>query len=102
AQHLGIADHSLESLKRFDDFYLATDVYRRRGMYPYLLRRVPVHTMRDKRVLEVGLGYGTLGQKIAEAGADYVGLDIAEGPVKMMNHRLRLQSLPGGAQQGSM
>ncbi len=94
AQHLGITDHSLASLKRFDDFYL--------GMYPYLLQRVPVHTMRQKRVLEIGLGYGTLGQKIAEAGADYVGLDIAEGPVKMMNHRMRLQGLAGSARQGSM
>lgn len=94
AQHLGITDHSLASLKRFDDSYLE--------MYPYLLRHVPVHTMRQKRVLEIGLGYGTLGQKIVEAGAEYVGLDIAEGPVKMMNHRMRLQGLAGSAQQGSM
>lgn len=94
AKHLGITDHSFASLKRFDDYYL--------DIYPYLLRHVPVHTMKGKRVLEIGLGYGTLGQKIAESGADYVGLDIASGPVKMMNHRLRLQEMPGQAMQGNM
>jgi SAM-dependent methyltransferase len=58
--------------------------------------------MKGKRVLEIGLGYGTLGQKIAETGADYVGLDIARGPVRMMNHRLRMAGLGGVALQGSM
>src|SRR6185295_2793660 len=55
-----------------------------------------------RRVLEVGLGYGTLGQKIVEAGAIYTGLDIAAGPVRMMQHRLSLQDLPGSVQQGSV
>lgn len=94
ARHLGITDHSPDSLTRFDDFYL--------HLYPYLLGHVPVGTMRGKRVLEIGLGYGTLGQKIAESGADYVGLDIAEGPVRMMNDRLRMQGLAGRAAQGNM
>lgn len=33
-----------------------------------------------KKVLEVGLGYGTLGQLIASRNADYYSADIAEGP----------------------
>lgn len=94
AKHLGITDYSLESLKQFDDYYL--------GFYPYLLHRVPVSRMAASRVLEIGLGYGTLGQKIAEAGADYVGLDIASSPVWMMNHRLRMQGLSGRAEQGTI
>jgi len=94
ARQLGISDRSPASVKRFDDFYL--------GFYPYLLERVPVASMKGKRVLEVGLGYGTLGQKIAESGADYVGLDIAEGPVEMMNHRLQMSGGQGRAQRGSM
>ncbi|MCZ7562520.1 MAG: class I SAM-dependent methyltransferase [Burkholderiales bacterium] len=94
ARHLGIRDHSPESLRRFDQAYLE--------LYPYLLERVPLSTMAGKRVLEVGLGYGTLGQKIVEAGAIYTGLDIARGPVAMLNNRLRLQGLPGDAMQGSM
>jgi len=94
ARHLGIRDHSSESLRRFDEAYL--------DLYPYLLDRVPASTMAGKRVLEIGLGYGTLGQKLVEAGADYTGLDIARGPVAMMNNRLRLQGLRGHAMQGSM
>lgn len=90
---IGIVDHSLVSLRAFDEAYLQ--------YYPYLLKRIPVATMAGERVLEIGLGYGTLGQKIVEAGADYSGLDIADGPVRMMKHRLRLQQLPGSARQGS-
>ena len=94
AKSLGISDHSMASLQKFDRAYL--------DLYPYLLERVPAATMRGKKVLEIGLGYGTLGQKIAEAGADYTGLDIAQGPVDMMNHRLRMQGIAGKAIQGSM
>lgn len=94
AKHLGIKDHSEESLHIFDKAYF--------DLYPYLLYHVPVHEMAGKRVLDIGLGYGTLGQKIAESGALYTGLDIATGPVNMMNHRLRMKSLPGEAIQGSM
>lgn len=94
ARHLGIKDHSVKSLRRFDQAYL--------DLYPYLLERVPVSTMAGKRVLEVGLGYGTLGQRIIEAGADYTGLDVAQGPVDMLNRRVQIQSLSGKATQGSM
>jgi SAM-dependent methyltransferase len=94
ARALGILDHSKDSLNRFDRAYL--------GMYPYLLRHVPVNEMRDRDVLEIGLGYGTLSQQIAQAGARYNGLDIAAGPVRMVNHRLAMASLGGKAVQGSM
>jgi SAM-dependent methyltransferase len=94
ARQIGIRDHSAESLRRFDRAYL--------DFYPYLLRRVPVDALRGKHVLEVGLGYGTLGQKIVEAGAHYCGLDIAEAPVRMMNERIRMAGAAGEATQGSM
>lgn len=94
AQVYGIKDHSLSSLEKFDYFY-----YR---YYPYLHRHVPIEIMKGKKVLEVGLGYGTVGLKIARAGANYTGLDIAAGPVKMMQHRLKLYHLDGQAIQGSM
>lgn len=94
ATHLGITDRSVESLKRFDDAYL--------DFYPYLLTRIPVASFRGKHVLEIGLGYGTLGQKIVESGADYFGLDIAHGPVAMMNHRLNMLAKLDSAQKGSM
>ena len=47
-----------------------------------------------KKVLEVGLGYGTLGQLIASRNADYYGADIAEGPVANMRRRLSWLGLP--------
>lgn len=94
AKALGATGRSMEDLRKFDRGYM--------DLYPYLLKRVPVDNLRGKKVLEIGLGYGTLGQKIAEAGTDYTGLDIAQGPVDMMNHRMRMQGLQGKAIQGSM
>lgn len=93
AKVLGIGDHTPESLRQFDDAYLR--------IYPYLLPLVGPERMANRRVLEIGLGYGTLGQKLVEAGADYSGLDISPGPVAMMNHRLRQANLPGQAVRGS-
>ena len=94
AQSVGITDRTGASLARFDEAYLE--------MYPYLLRRVPVADFAGLRVLEVGLGYGTLGQKIAQSCGSYTGLDIAYGPVDMMRHRLGLAGIAGGAVQGSV
>lgn len=94
AKSLGVTDSSPASLKRFDDWYM--------GFYPYLFRHVRFEQLRGKDVLEVGLGYGTISQKIAEAGARYHGLDIAEGPVRMVEHRLRQNNLKGEAQRGSI
>lgn len=94
ARALGIKDVSKDSLKHFDKAYF--------NFYPYLFKYVPLDRMAGKKVLEVGLGYGSLGQKIAEAGADYLGLDIAQGPVNMMNYRLNLNSLSGKAVLGNI
>jgi SAM-dependent methyltransferase len=94
ARHLGITDHSPESLARYDRWYFK--------FYRYLLPFLRLESLASKRVLEVGLGYGSLSQKIAEAGAIYTGLDIAAGPVIMVNHRLAQTGLPGWAVQGSV
>ena len=94
AKSLGVIDASPTSLKRFDDWYLA--------FYPYLASHIPFAAMAGRDVLEIGLGYGTVSQKIAASGARYCGLDIARGPVDMVNHRLRQAGLPGEAQQGSV
>ena len=87
AKSIGVTDSSPESLKKFDDWYLA--------YYPYLFDHIPFESMRGRHVLEVGLGYGTVSQRLAEAGARYEGLDIARNPVAMVNHRLRQAGLPG-------
>lgn len=94
AKAYGIADKSTESLQKFDDIYF--------DYYPYLLKYIPLDEMKGKKILEIGLGYGTLGGKIAQSGADYHGLDIAMGPVKMMNQRLKMLGLSQQATQGSI
>ena len=91
---LGVSGNDLASLKKYDDWYLQ--------YYPYLDRYIDFASLRDRDVLEVGLGYGTVGQKVAESGARYTGLDIAKGPVDGLNHRLAQSGLPGRALQGSI
>jgi len=94
AKSLGIVDSSKESLKKFDDWYF--------DFYPYLFDHIPFGALGGKDVLEIGLGYGTVAQRLAESGCNYTGLDIAAGPVHMANHRLSQNGLPGAAVQGSV
>ena len=86
ARALGIEDASAESLRRFDDAYLA--------LYPYLDALSRRARLTGRPVLEIGLGYGTLSGRLAARGAELHGLDIAPGPVEMVRHRLRLQDRP--------
>jgi SAM-dependent methyltransferase len=81
----GITGRDPGDLRRFDELYLS--------QYPYLEGYVPA-AFSGKKVLEIGLGYGTLGQVIAERGADYHGVDIAAGPVGLMRERLKVLGLP--------
>jgi len=94
AKNLGIADSSPTSLKKFDDWYF--------DFYPYLFDHIPFELMNASKVLEVGLGYGTVAQRIAENGANYTGLDIAPGPVAMVKHRLQQKGLEGEVIQGDV
>jgi len=94
AKYLGIDDASMASLKRFDDWYF--------NFYPYLFDHIPFAAMKGKNVLEIGLGYGTVSQCLAASGAHYTGLDIAPGPVEMVNHRIQQAGLIGQAMQGSI
>lgn len=94
AKFLGITDASLESLRKFDDWYF--------NFYPYLFDHIPFGAMQAKDVLEVGLGYGTVSQRLAQCGARYTGLDIAAGPVEMVLHRFKQNALLGAASQGNI
>ena len=94
AKELGIGNLTKESLHKFDSAFFY--------FYPYLLDCVKIDRMEGKKVLEVGLGYGSLGQKIAERAAYYVGLDIAENPVQLMSYRLKRSLLAGEAVVGSV
>ena len=94
AKFLGISDSSPQSLKKFDDWYFE--------FYPYLDEHIGFNDLKGLDVLEIGLGYGTVSQKIAASGSFYQGLDIAAGPVNMVNHRLTQNGLSGAAVQGSI
>lgn len=85
AKQLNITEISPAALSRFDAAFFE--------LYPYLRKYVPLEDVNRKLVLEIGLGYGTLGQILADAGADYHGLDIATAPCDLM--RLRLSRSPG-------
>lgn len=84
-----------DSLRRFDDAYLR--------FYPYLRNYVELERVRGEQVLEIGLGFGTLGQLLASAGAIYHGVDIARRPVEMMRARLSMNGMGGAerVQQGN-
>lgn len=88
AHSLGIMEITPENLYRFDEAYLS--------MYPYLWDYVLNEELEGKKILEIGLGYGTLfGKVLASTDCEYYGLDIAEGPVAMMRYRLSLLSRGG-------
>jgi SAM-dependent methyltransferase len=93
AKSLGITDHSPLSLKKYDDAYFE--------FYPYLKKYFFQLDIEGKTVCEIGLGYGTASSFLAQRAGTYYGIDIAAGPVKMVNYRLSLMGKPQNARQGS-
>jgi SAM-dependent methyltransferase len=79
AREAGITGDGADDLRRFDELYLS--------YFPYLTDYVPTD-LSGKQVLEIGLGFGTLGQLLASRGAEYHGVDIAAGPVSVMRRRI--------------
>ena len=94
AESLGVRDSSASSLAIFDRWYF--------DIYPYLADHIPFDALKGKDVLEVGLGYGSVAQRLMESGANYHGLDIAAGPVWMANHRMQQCGVSGQVSQGSI
>lgn len=94
AQMLGIEDASPESLDRFDSWYS--------DFYPYLWDFLPERFADGSRVLEVGLGYGTVASYLMRSGAQYFGLDIASAPVQMARYRSELLNQNNEIVQGSI
>lgn len=85
ARSMGITQFSRESLRRFDAMYLS--------YYPYLTDYVARESLKGKRVLEIGLGFGTLSQLLVSRGCEYHGVDIAPNPVAMVRARLSLMGI---------
>src|SRR5258706_14129223 len=53
---------------------------------------------RGLKVLEIGCGLGTDGAQVAEAGADYTGVDLTEAAVEIAGRGFELFNLPGSFQ----
>jgi ubiquinone/menaquinone biosynthesis C-methylase UbiE len=87
AHSLGIETVDADALRRFDAAYME--------IYPYLWQYLELPALRGQDVLEIGLGFGTVGELLARAGATYHGVDISPGPVEMMRDRLRMAGLTG-------
>src|SRR4051812_21916681 len=80
AQEMEMTGDEREDLRRFDAAYLE--------YYPYLLDYIKPNELAGRDVLEIGLGYGTVGHLLALCGARYIGVDIALEPVALMRRRL--------------
>jgi SAM-dependent methyltransferase len=94
ARAWGITDNSQVSLKRFDDSFF--------GFYPYINKWIQWGTFAGKRTLEIGLGYGSVTQRLAQSGAVLTAMDIAPRPIAMANHRFRLIGSNARAIEGNI
>jgi SAM-dependent methyltransferase len=94
AKRLGIDNASQESLEKYDSWYFSH--------YPYLQNYFKNSLHKDGRVLEIGLGFGTMSQWMGSKGAIVTGLDIAQGPLKMFNSRFASTGLQGEGVEGSI
>lgn len=77
---LGLKEINSQTLKTFDNYYL--------NYYPYLPKYISPKNLKNKAVLEIGLGFGTLGQVLFSNSKKYLGLDYAENPVSIMKKRI--------------
>ncbi|MBC9883516.1 class I SAM-dependent methyltransferase [Bradyrhizobium sp. INPA01-394B] len=93
AKLYGFDGDDAQSIGNFDRWFF--------DYYPYLRRFIPFNQLAGRRVLEIGLGYGSVSEALSRAGAILTGLDISPGPVNWLRHRLSLSGTPGEAVEGS-
>ena len=79
-KNLGLNEVSPSAISKFDEWYV--------DYYPYLYDYIPFNSLSDKKVLGIGLGFGTVGEKLFKKAKSYTGLDYAKGPVAMVNQRI--------------
>lgn len=85
AQEHGIRNADKESLALFDKAFF--------DYYPFALDYLNSIEFNNSEVVEIGLGYGTVGEWLAKRSKHYTGVDISKGPVAMLNHRLKQNNL---------
>lgn len=85
ATKLGLTDGSAQTLQLFDKWFF--------DFYPYLIPFLENSLRGQNKVLEVGLGFGSVTTYLASKKNSYTGLDIAPSAVTMCDSRLSL--IPG-------
>ncbi len=72
--HLGFDanERSPASFSAFDRWFFE--------FYPYLDKYIPFDAVAGRDVLEIGLGFGSVSDRLARAGARLTSLDVAAGP----------------------
>jgi len=92
---LGLAGkQDAQALADFDTNYFK--------LYPYLTSFFDDLSFEKSKILEIGLGMGTLSEWLAIRSFSYRGLDIAAGPVDIVNLRLSRLGMQQSAVQGSI
>ena len=84
-RRLGLKKITPYSLEVFDKWYF--------NHYPYLKKYFSEDTLKDKSVLEIGLGFGSVGEYLALNSKEYTGVDLANNPVKLMQERIQLKKI---------
>ena len=77
---LGLTDGSPHSLQLFDSWFFS--------FYPYLKPFLDKALINQNKILEVGLGYGSVSTYLATHKLSYTGMDIAPVAVAMCDSRL--------------
>ena len=80
ASFLGINDLSQKSLNKFDKGYFE--------VYPQLKNFVLKNINSDSKVLEIGVGYGSVSELLSKKCKEFHALDIANTPIDLVNTRL--------------
>ena len=68
----------------------------------YLEEFIQFSKIKGKKVLEVGLDMGSVSERLGKVGADFYGMDIAEGAVECVNKRFLESGFEGKALIGDI
>ena len=94
----GLDDAFLGDYERFFDRYDAWRYDRER----HILTCLDALDLKDRRVLEIGLGQGADSEQLIRRGARWTGVDLTAAAVERVGARLKLRSLPyDGLRQAS-